>query len=162
MKVRIASLALIGLAACQPGESSDQPEPAAPPPAAATAEPVVQPAAYPEAAGPIANYFRAEMPMSFQGRWAEQDAACAGQNVLLIGATTIASPRLSAELGDVEINEAGGQIIDLVANGMFQSDGQASDGRASMKLSLDRSRLRFFVMGLARDPALPPELVRCR
>lgn len=162
MKVWIASLALIGLASCQPGESSDEPQPAAPPPAAATAEPVVQPAAYPEAAGPVANYFRAEMPLSFQGRWAEQDAACAGEAVLVIGAKAFAAPGLSAELGDIEINESGGQIIDVIANGMFRSDGQASDGRASIRLSLDGSRLRFFVMGLARDPALPPELVRCR
>ncbi len=162
MKGWVVSLALIGLAACQPEGSGDRPETAAPPPAVSAAEPVGQPADYPEATGPVANYFRADLPGSFQGRWAEQDAACAGEGVLVIGGKTFASPGLSAEIGDIEVNEAGGQIIDVIANGMFQSDGQASKGRASMKLSLDGSRLGVFVMGMPADPALPPELVRCR
>lgn len=162
LRARLASLALIGLAACQPGESSDLPEPAASPPVVSAAEPVAPPTAYPEANGPVANYFRAELPVTFQGRWADQDAACAGEDALVIGAKTFASPGLTAELGDIEVNEADGQIIDVIANGMFRSDGQASDGRASMTLSLDGLRLRVFVMGLAKDPVLPPELVRCR
>ncbi len=158
MKLWVVGLALIGVAACQPGVSSDQPEPELAPPA----EQGVRPAAYPEARGPVANYFRAEMPATFQGRWASQDAACAGEDAFVIGANTIASPALSAEIDDIEVNEAGGEIIDVIANGVFSFDGQSSRGRASMKLSVDGARLLVVVLGQASGPALPPELVRCR
>lgn len=162
MRLGVACLVLIGLAACQPGGSGDEPQPAASPAVVSPVEPEMQPAAYPEATGPVANYFRAELPASFQGRWAEQVSACAGEDVFVIGAKAFESTGLSAEIGDIEVNESRGAIINLIANGTFKSDGQVSEGRASMKLSLDGSRLNLFVMGMPRDPALPPELVRCR
>ncbi len=110
----------------------------------------------------MANYFRAELPVSFHGRWAADAAACTGVAALVIDGKSIASSELSAELGDIEVNESAGAIIDVIANGRFVSGGQASDGRASMKLSLDGSRLRVFVMGMPVDANLPAELGRCR
>lgn len=68
---------------------------------------------------------------------------------------------MSARLGDIEVNESGGGIINIIANGAFMVAGRASDGRAIMALSTDGSRLRFFAMGLPTDMSLPPELVRC-
>jgi len=158
----VAAVAGVGLAACQPGAGSDQPQVATTPAVVAPPEPVPQPAAYPEAGGHVANYFRAELPVSFQGRWAADAAACAGVEVLVIDGKSFASPRLSAELGDIEVNESGGMIINVIANSRFVSAGQVADGRASMTLSLDGSRLRVFVMGMSVDPDLPAELGRCR
>lgn len=164
MRAWLTSLALVGLAACQPATRSDQPEATTTSPLVAAPEPQpqLQPAAYPEATGPVANYFRAELPVTFHGRWAADAAACAGAEALMIEGKSFTSPGLSAELGDIEVNEAAGAIIDVIANGKFVSAGQVSDGRASMKLSLDGSRLRVFVMGMPVDANLPAELGRCR
>ena len=164
MKRWIACLAVVVLAACQPGAETDPPfaVPAKPVEAAPEPTPDAQPAVYPEATGPVANFFRADVPESFQGRWAGAAAACSSADVLAIGAKTFASPGLSAVLGDVEVNESAGVIIDLIANGTFTVAGQASDGRAILRLSVDGSRLQVFVMGLPADAKLPVEMQRCR
>lgn len=162
MRALLAGAALMGLVACQPAANEVQREaPAAEPVAAAPVAPV-EAVVFPQPTGPVANYFQAGMPVSFQGRWAADAAACAsGQGVVTIGESAIVSDAMSAALGDVEMNTSDSVIIDIVAQGKFTVGGQTSDARASMRRSVDGSRLLVAVMGVQDDAGLPGDLRRC-
>ncbi len=156
MKAGLVGLAVLGLAACQPA-GVDQLEA---PQAAAVGAPT-ETVVFPQPSGPVADYFIAELSVSAQGRWAADVAACAAENIIVLGPKTFSYGGVSGELGDIAVNASAGVILDMSGSGRFTAGGQSSDGRISMTLSVDGSRLRVFVTGMPARPDLRMEAQRC-
>ncbi len=114
---------------------------------------------YPQATGPVANYFTADMPVTYRGlwHWSKGPRACAVGSMISVEARTIVLSDIAYHLGDIEVNQSRGQIIDVVATTL-------SGTRVLMKLSTDGGWLHMTTMGPPLDldlSDLPKEFGRC-